>query len=89
MNLLNSMLFLLLLLGFFWIIKADLFFMVFGTVVMLYFIIQSLFVDPLSVIFAIGQFILTNPFGLLILFIPLLLYGLDQRIRKMRNSREA
>jgi hypothetical protein len=56
--------------------------MIFGTVIMLYFIIQSLFLDPLTILYGIGQFILTNPFGLLILFIPLIIYGLDKEIRK-------
>lgn len=89
MDFLNSLLFLLLLLAFVWIIKADLFFMIFGTVILLYFIIQMLFMDPLEVLFSIGGFLLLNPFGFIILFVPLLVYGIFQGLRKKYYSKKS
>lgn len=88
MNFLNSLVFLGLLLSFFWIIKADLFFMIFGIVLLLYFVISSFFVDPLEILFSIGQFIFTHPLGILILFIPLLIYEIDQGIQKRLSSKK-
>jgi hypothetical protein len=87
MNFLNSLLFLGLLLSFFWIIKADLFFMIFGMALLLYFVINSFFVDPFEILFTIGQFIFTQPLGLLILFIPLIIYGIDKGIQKLKPKK--
>ncbi|KKM79972.1 hypothetical protein LCGC14_1344560 [marine sediment metagenome] len=86
MNSLDSFLFLLLVLNFLWLIKADIFFIVFGIVVLLYIITQSFFLDPLEIIFTIGQFILANPLGFLILFIPLIISGISKEIRKRIDS---
>lgn len=88
MNFLNSLLFLLLLLAFLWTIKADLFFMIFGTVILLYFITQMFFMDPLEILFSVGEFFLLNPFGVFILFIPLMIYGIYWGIRKISNSKK-
>jgi hypothetical protein len=60
--------------------------MVFGTVVLLYFIIQLFFMDPIEIIFSIGRFFLLNPIGLLILFVPLIIYALNQGLKKKDNS---
>jgi len=40
--------------------------------------------DPFEIIFSMGEFFITNPFGVLILFIPLIIYGIHQGIRKKR-----
>lgn len=76
-----------LLLAFLWTIKADIFFMIFGTVILLYFLFQLFFVDPLEIVFSVGEFFLINPFSVLILFIPLIIHGIHQGIRKLRNSK--
>ena len=86
MNFLNSLLFLVLLLSFFWIIKADLFFMIFGIVLILYFVIYSFTLDPFEVLITIGQFVFTNPLGILILFIPLIIYGINQGVQKLKSK---
>ncbi|MFX1419324.1 MAG: hypothetical protein ACFE9N_10430 [Promethearchaeota archaeon] len=86
MDFVNSLFFLLLILALLWVIKLDLFFMVFGTVVLLYFIIQLFFMDPIEIFFSIGSFFLLNPFGVLILFVPLIIYALNLGLKKKDNS---
>jgi hypothetical protein len=66
-------------------IKADLFFMIFGTVVLFFFLFQLFFMDPIEILFSIGVFFMQNPFGVLILFIPLIIYGIHQGVRKKRE----
>ncbi|MFX1326296.1 MAG: hypothetical protein ACFE8N_15205 [Promethearchaeota archaeon] len=86
MNLLDSVVFLLLLIAFLYVIKADLFFMIFGTVVLLYFLILLFFMDPLEILFATIEFIFLNPFGFIIIFIPLVTYIFLQKLKKKKNT---
>lgn len=87
MDFINSLLFLLLLLLLIWTIKADFFFMVLGTVILLYFLFQLFFMDPLEIIFSIRDYFLINPSGVLILFIPLIISGVSHLLKKFSNSK--
>jgi hypothetical protein len=80
------MFFLLLLVAFLWVIKADIFFMVFGTVVLMYFLIMLFFMDPLEVLLSTFEFILLNPLGILILIIPLVIYLIFHWSKKRKGS---
>ena len=88
MNIENSLFFLLIIISFIWVIKADFFFMIFGTVILLYFLILLFFMEPFDIIISAGHFFLLNPFGVLILFIPLIIHGIHQGIRKLKNFKK-
>ena len=88
MNLQNSLLFLFLLVSFLWVLKADLIFMIFGTAVLIYIMIQLFFMDPVEIIISTGQFFLINPFGILILFIPLIIHGINYGIKKLKRTKK-
>lgn len=84
MNPQNSMLFLLMLIILLWGIKADIFFMLLGTVVLLYVLTLLFFINPLEVFITTIEFVFFNPTGLLIILIPLIFYGILQLFKKRR-----
>jgi hypothetical protein len=87
MNFENSMLFLLLLIAFLWGIKADILFMIFGTVVLIYVLVLLFFQDPIEILIDTIEFVFFNPFGLLVVCVPLFFYGILQFL-KIRSSRK-
>jgi len=84
MNIQDSMFFLLLLVAFLWVIKADIFFMVFGTVILMYFFVMLFFMDPIEVLLRTFEFIVINPVGIIILIIPLVVYLIFQRTKQKK-----
>lgn len=87
MKFLDAVLFLIFLLVLLWSIKSDLFFMLFGTAVLLYFIIQLFFMDPLEILLSLVEFIFLNPLGFIILFIPLVISIIDYIRKKIKSKK--
>ena len=89
MQFLDSLLFLLILLVLLWSIKADLFFVVFGFAILLFFLIQLFFMQPLDILLSIVNFMFLNPAGFILLFIPLIISLIKYVIKKKfsRNKR--
>jgi len=83
MKFLDSLLFLVVLLVLLWSIKADLFFLIFGTALLVFFLIQLFFMNPIDILISIGSFILLNPTGFIFLFIPLIISSIKYLIRKI------
>jgi hypothetical protein len=88
MEFLDSLLYLTILLVLLWSVKADLFFVVFGFAVLIFFLFQLFFIDPLEIIFSIVSFILLNPAGFLLFFIPSIISILKYIIKKIHQKRE-
>ena len=82
MQFLDSLLFLLILLVLLWSIKADLFFVVFGFAILLFFLIQLFFMQPLDILLSIVNFMFLNPAGFILLFIPLIISLIKYVIKK-------
>ncbi len=85
MKFLDAIVFLIILLVLLASIKADLFFLLFGTAVFLFFIIQFFFQNPFEIIVKLIEFILLNPLGFILLFIPLIISIIDYSIKKVKN----
>jgi len=73
MDFFNSLIFLLILLILLVSIRADFFFLIFGLVVLIYFVVSLFFMSPLEIIISMLSFIVLNPAGLLLLFIPIII----------------
>lgn len=82
MEFLDSLLFILILLILLWTIKADFFFIIFGIASFLYFLIVLFSYNPLEIILSIFNFIFSNPLGLVIFFIPIIIYSIAKNIKK-------
>ncbi|MFW9865477.1 MAG: hypothetical protein ACFFEN_05195 [Candidatus Thorarchaeota archaeon] len=82
-----SLTFLLLIVAFLWDAKADLFFMAFGTAVLLYMLIQFFFMEPIDVLINTFNYMFLNPLGIITLFIPLLIYGIRHSIKRVKNKK--
>jgi hypothetical protein len=83
-----SLIFLLLIVAFLWDAKADLFFMAFGTAVLLYLLIQYFFMEPIDVLVATLNYMFLNPLGILTLFVPLLIYGIRWSVKRVRKKQD-
>lgn len=88
MNFLNSLFFLIVLLFLVWNIKAELFYMIFGIFVFLYIISLLFLVDPLEIIIRTLLFMCFNPLGIITLFIPIIIYGIHQSIKKIKSVKK-
>jgi len=90
MQFLDSLLFLIILLVIIWSIKADLFFVIFGFAIVIFILFQFFFMDPFNILISISNFILFNPFGLFLLFIPLIVsifkYIFEKLFHKIRSG---
>ncbi len=73
MNFAESILFLLMIVLFLSSLKSNTFFIVFGAAIYLFFILQLASFDPIEILEKIAKYIVFNPLGILILFIPLML----------------
>lgn len=87
MNLNESILFVFFILILLWIIKADFLFIILGIAAFLFFLIILFSEDPLEITFAILNFLFLNPLGLLIIFIPLILYLIKEGLKKRKNQK--
>jgi len=76
--------FLILLLALIWAIKADLLFMILGITIILFLIFQLFLINPLDVFSSLLLFIISNPLGLLIALIPLIVVSIKYVIKKLR-----
>lgn len=90
MEFLDSLFFLVILLLIIWSIKADLFFVIFGFAVFMFILFQLFFMNSLDIIISISNFILFNPFGFFLLFIPLIIsiikYFLEKLYHKVKSN---
>jgi hypothetical protein len=78
----DSILFVFFILILLWVIKADFFFLIFGIAAFLYFLILLFAENPLIIIVSTLQFIISNPLGIILIFIPLFLYVIMKIIRR-------
>lgn len=89
MEYLESIFFLIILLVYASTLKASTFFIVFGSTIYLFIISQLLYLDPLEIFSNFLQDLLKNPFGFLLLFIPLMIDGfygvLKKNIKTKKN----
>lgn len=79
--------FLVLLLALIWSIKADLLFMILGTVIVIFLIFQLFLINPLEVFTFLLLFVFSNPLGLLIALIPLIVVSINYLIKKLRSDK--
>ncbi len=63
-------------------LKASTFFIVFGSTIYLFIISQFLYLDPIEILSVFLQDLLKNPFGFLLLFVPLMIDGLFRFTKK-------
>lgn len=87
MNLDESIFFILFILILLWFIKADFFFIILGIAAFLFFLIIYFSKSPLEIILSILNFLFLNPLGLLLIFIPLILYLVREQIKKHLNQK--
>lgn len=78
----DSILFIFFILILLWVIKADFFFLIFGIAAFIYFLILLFVEDPLTIIISMIEFVFFNPLGLILIFIPLIIYILIKMIRR-------
>jgi len=82
MEYLESIFFLIILLVYASTLKASTFFIVFGSIIYLFVISQLFYLDPLEILSVFFQDLLKNPFGFLLLFVPLMIDGLCRVLKK-------
>jgi hypothetical protein len=82
-----SLIFLLLIVAFLWDAKADLFFMAFGTAVLLYMLVQFFLMEPIDVLINTLNYMFLNPLGIITLFLPLLIYGIRYSLKRVKNKK--
>ncbi len=87
MELFDSILFIFFILILLWVIKADFLFIILGIAAFLYFLIMLFSENPLEITFSILNFILLNPLGSFLIFIPLILYVLKESMKKYSNQK--
>ncbi len=88
MDFFNALIFLLILLILLVSIKADFFFLIFGLVLLIFFVISLFFMSPLEIISSVISFIVLNPIGLVLLFVPLIISLLSKFLKKYVNFRD-
>ncbi len=89
MNLNEAILFVFFILILLWVIKADFLFIILGIASFLFFLIILFSENPLDITISVLNFLFLNPFGLFLIFTPLLLYILKEGIKKrMSQKRE-
>jgi len=88
MDFFNALIFLLILLILLVSIKADFFFMIFGLVILIFFVISLFFMSPFEIIISVMSFIILNPAGILLLFVPLIIGFLNKFLKNYVNSRK-
>jgi len=81
--------FLVLLLALIWSIKADLLFMILGTVIVIFLIFQLFLINPLEVFTSLLLFVFSNPLGLLIALIPLIVASINYLTKKRRSDKDS
>lgn len=90
MEFLDALLFLVILLVIIWSVKADFFLVIFGFAILFFFLIQLFFMNPVDILIAIGSFIILNPLGFVLLFIPLVIsfskYGLKKLYHRINSK---
>lgn len=64
-------------------LKANTFFIVFGTTIFLFLIMQLFLLDPLEILSVFLNSIFNNPFGFFLLLVPLLIDGLYRGLKKI------
>ncbi len=84
MEFLDSILFVFFILILLWLIKADFLFIILGIAAFLYFLLILFSENPLGITLSILNFLFLNPLGLLIIFIPLIIYLLREGVKKYR-----
>jgi len=84
MEFFDSLIFLLILMIFLLAIKADFIFLIFGAVVLLYFILELASINTLDIFFSIIDYMIVNPFWILILIVPVIIYGISILIRRYK-----
>jgi len=82
------MFFLFVLLILLWTIKADIFFLLFVVVVFIYFILKMLAQDPIEILLSLGDFLLMNPLGFLLILAPLVIYYLNNFLKKISQFKK-
>ncbi len=83
MEILESFLFLIIILIYLSTIKANTFFLVFGAAIYLFFIIQLFFFDPFEVLSTFIKNIFINPLGFFLLLVPLAIHILIKGLKKI------
>jgi len=86
MKFLDAVFFLMILLVLLSSIKVDLFFLLFGTAVLLFFIVQLFFQEPLEIILDLIDFIFLNPLGFILLFVPLIISTIHNFFKKRKST---
>jgi hypothetical protein len=79
--------FLVLLLALIYAIKADLLFMILGTTIIIFLIFELFLISPLEVFTSLLKFIISNPLGLLVALIPLVVASINYLIKKLRSDK--
>jgi hypothetical protein len=87
MEYLESIFFLIILLVYASTLKASTFFIVFGSTIYLFIISQLLYLDPFEILSSFLQDLLRNPFGFLLLFVPLGIDGLFRVLKFIITTR--
>jgi hypothetical protein len=85
MLLFASIIFLIFIMVLLWNIKSDFFFIVFGVAAFLYILIELLVEDPFKILLKVIEFVILNPLGLIILFLPIFCYLLYNYISRIRS----
>ena len=88
MNLIESFLYLIVLVLVLSSIKVSIFFVIIGGAIYLYIILQLFLLDPLNHSLSIVTTILSNPIGLLPLLIPLLIHWVVKFFKKKHYSKK-
>ncbi len=83
MELLESFFFLFIIIIFLTTIKSNTFLIIFGAAIYLFFLLQLLVFDSIGILTSFLNYILTNPIGLLILPIPLMIDVLHRYLKKI------
>jgi hypothetical protein len=64
-------------------LKANTFFIVFGTTIFLFIIMQFLYLDPIEILSVFLTSIINNPFGFFLLLVPLIVDGLYRGLKRI------
>ncbi|MBA7527204.1 hypothetical protein ES705_19379 [subsurface metagenome] len=83
MEYLEAFFFLMLLLVYVSTLKANTFFIVFGTTIFLFLIMQLLYLDPIEILSGFLNSIFNNPLGFFLLLVPLIIDGLYRGLKKI------
>ncbi len=84
MDFVQSVIFLFLIVLFLSMLKSNIFLLVFGAVIFIYFILQLFSFDPIEILTITMNNILINPLGLVLLIIPLTIDSLIRIIKKFK-----